>query len=508
MYKHQTTPEAGRFLMRGAEALSRVEAAGVRVDTEYLESASSGLEKQIAEVESRMRDDKEVFLPWRRRCGRKTNMGSRGQLSKVLFEDLGLAPKGVEQEDWTRYLKTRSKGGAMPKGEFLTTTKLYKSGKADLDHIDLEFVKDFVLVETLKKTQTTYLAGIRREMVRHADGHWYVHPTFPLNGVRSYRSSSKMPNWQNNPTRDPALGELVRRAYVPRPGNYFVEVDYSTLEVRISCAYHKDPTLMKYVEDDYDMHGDMACQLFLMDKSQVGKKTTRHVAKNGFVFPAFYGSVYFQCAPNMWEMIGPMKTEGEDPVSVRKHLKRQGVAKLGNCDPDWIKVNGTEEGTFVHHVKVIEQDFWSRRFRVYDQWKKDWYDQYKRDLGFPLLTGFACNGVFKRNDVTNYPVQGSAFHCLLWSLTKLVRLFDRYKMRTLILGEIHDSIQLDVPPDELQDVLTMCEQVMTDDLPRAWDWINTPLGVEAEVSPLGECWHMKAVWEEDGKGVWSPKPKK
>ena len=55
-------------------------------------------------------------------------------------------------------------------------------------------------------------------------------------------------------------------------------------------------------------------------------------------------------------------------------------------------------------------------------------------------------------------------------------------MRTKIIGQIHDSIILDVHPSELQDVLESAKRIMTEDIRRAWSWIITPLVVEAEMS--------------------------
>ena len=64
-------------------------------------------------------------------------------------------------------------------------------------------------------------------------------------------------------------------------------------------------------------------------------------------------------------------------------------------------------------------------------------------------------------------------------------------MRSLIIGQIHDSIVSDVHVNELDDFLEKCKTIMTQDVRRAWSWIIVPLGVEAEVSPVGGTWFDK-----------------
>jgi DNA polymerase I-like protein with 3'-5' exonuclease and polymerase domains len=70
-------------------------------------------------------------------------------------------------------------------------------------------------------------------------------------------------------------------------------------------------------------------------------------------------------------------------------------------------------------------------------------------------------------------------------------------MNTLIVGQIHDSIVADVPAEELSDFLGLVRYVMTERLPREWDWINVPLDVEAEVAPLNGSWADKKAVDEE-----------
>jgi DNA polymerase I-like protein with 3'-5' exonuclease and polymerase domains len=108
-----------------------------------------------------------------------------------------------------------------------------------------------------------------------------------------------------------------------------------------------------------------------------------------------------------------------------------------------------------------------------------------------LLTGFRCSGVMSRNDAINYPVQGAAFHCLLWSFIQIDRRMLHQNWDTKIIGQIHDAIVLDVHPDELEMVIEVVEQITCRDLPEAWKWINVPLEVDVDIYPVDKSWADK-----------------
>ena len=466
-----TTADAFNLLMEGSLALAQMESAGIRIDVNYLDRVIAETGERIKKLQDELRADP-LYAKWRRKFGDKTNLGSREQLGKMLFDVLEL-----------------------PYRANFTNTGRYRTDDDVLLGIDLPFVKTYTQLEDLKKLKSTFLEGIRREEV---DG--YLHPVFNLHLVETYRSSSDSINFQNLPIRDAEMGKTVRQCFIPRKGRVLVEIDYVGIEVRVSACYNKDPVLIEYIKDPTkDMHRDMAAQCYKLEPEQVSKQT-RYVAKNQYVFPQFYGSVYFQCAPALWEAIERYKLETADGLSLRKHLRRCGIKELGTCDPKFDPV----PGTFEHHVREVERDFWGNRFCIYAQWKRSWYDRYLRAGEFEMLTGFRCSGVYRRNEVLNFAVQGSAFHCLLWSLIRIQKELTKRQMKTKLVGQIHDSLITDVPIIEVQDYIRLAERIMTRELPKAWKWLCVPLEIEVEVSPSGETWFDKVQWLKQG-GVWQPK---
>jgi DNA polymerase I-like protein with 3'-5' exonuclease and polymerase domains len=97
-----------------------------------------------------------------------------------------------------------------------------------------------------------------------------------------------------------------------------------------------------------------------------------------------------------------------------------------------------------------------------------------------------------KNQIINYPIQGSAFHCLLWSLIQIVQKeLKKRKMKTIVVGQIHDSIIADVVEEELEEYLAMSNEVMTRRIIKDWPWIITPLEIEAEATPINGRWNER-----------------
>jgi DNA polymerase-1 len=94
-----------------------------------------------------------------------------------------------------------------------------------------------------------------------------------------------------------------------------------------------------------------------------------------------------------------------------------------------------------------------------------------------------------KNDALNYPIQGSAFHCLLLSMIYMNRYLRKNKMRTKIIGQIYDSIVFDMCPDEKEILKPVIRYVMTKKIKKKFDWIIVPLDIEIEVSEINGNWN-------------------
>ena len=156
-----------------------------------------------------------------------------------------------------------------------TATGRFKTDEEALTKVDLPFVTDYLRMQKLVKAKSTYLEGILNETCEGC-----LHPSFDLNTAISYRSSSSAPNFQNVPIRNKEIGQLVRSCFVARDGNRLVEVDFGGIEVRAAAFYHKDPTMIAYLNDPTkDMHRDCASSVYLLPPEEVSKDA-RYTAKN------------------------------------------------------------------------------------------------------------------------------------------------------------------------------------------------------------------------------------
>lgn len=455
------TPEAIQLFHEGIIALAQIEQAGILIDEDYLNRAIKKIDWMVRQLENKMRSHK-VAKDWKKKYGRKTNYTSNYQLEKMIFEEMGF-----ERQE----------------GRELTTTGQEKADRYSFEKVDLDYVDWYFECAQLIKARDTNLRGIKKEIM---DGK--VHPFFDLHTVGTFRSSSSRFNMQNQPVRMPMIGRMIRRCFIAPKGFVVGEIDYGGIEVCGSACYHKDPVMINYIKDPKtDMHRDIAMQIYKLKQKEVSKDA-RYCAKNKMVFPEFYGSYYIDCTKNLWEAIDSMelKTEGKG-ISLKKHLKKKGIRERGLCDPK----EKPEEGTFEWHVQQVEKDMWNNRFQVYSQWKKDWWEQYLNKGYFKFLTGFVCQGLYNRKQVCNYPIQGSSFHCLLWSLIQLQKWMIEKKLKSRIVFEIHDSLGIYFHLKEIDYVLEKAHKIMTVDIIKHWPWIIVPLTIEAEIAPEGGSWADK-----------------
>ena len=450
-----TRADAYQLVHNGILALARAERQGIRIDTEYCRKKRQHLARKIDFLEKKVKSTK-FYRRWRHIYGAKTNIHSNHQLARILYKEMKIEPPKV----------TESGQGSTDEGA--------------LEQIDVPELKTILQIRKLSKIKETYLGAF----VREANNGW-LHPFFNLHTVKTHRSSSDKPNFQNIPKRDKEALHICRRALFPRKGHMLLEADFAALEVMISACYHKDPTMLKYLKDkNADMHADMAKQIFMLDeldKRLPSHGLLRQAAKNGFVFPQFYGDYYANNAKGLAGWVGlPQKKwkkgmgiELADGSHIVDHMLRNGVKSFDK---------------FTDHMKAVEDDFWNNRFRVYNAWKKKWIEKYRKQGYLEMLTGFSCSGVMRKNEIVNYPIQGTAFHCLLFTFIRLDEVMRKEKWDSKLIGQIHDSIIMDVLPDELDHIEKTAHKIVREDLPAAWDWIIVPLEIELDKYEVDGPW--------------------
>ena len=357
----------------------------------------------------------------------------------------------------------------------LTKKGNHSVDKEALEKINSEFTLDIIKLRQLQKIVDTYIAQFEREMVNGV-----IRGSFDLNIPISYRSSSSNPNQQNIPIREKLAKEVCRGGLYASPGNKIVEADYGGIEVRVSACTHCDQNMIDYILDETtDMHRDTAADIFFLESTKVPKQL-RQSAKSNWVFPQFYGSWYQECGKNLWEECVDGNFELSSGVSLREHLKKN-------------KIKNQE--AFLKHCQKSEDIFWNERFKGYKQWKLDINKQYRKTGVITNPFGFEFKGYMKENDVTNYPIQSAAFHCLLWSLVRINRYLQYKGLKTKIIGQVHDSIVFDLYPPEQIEVLSVVNYIGTTLLRETFSWLIVPMIIEFEITETDQPWSTKTEIE-------------
>lgn len=462
MTMNPRTPEAIKLLHEGCIALAAASRAGIGVDMEYCQNKFDHLGRQVTYYRKKL-EKTSLIKEWRRAYPDTFNWESNEQLGDVVYNILGHEAKTLTE-----------------KGNPSTS-------QGSLEALGLPEIEDLVKMNRLLKARNTFLAGIMRETIQTPDGLWRLHPFFHLTRVTTFRSSSSDINFQNLPKRVKEIMKIVRRAFIPRPGYQLAEIDFSGAEIRGAYCYHKDPEMLQeLINPERDMHRDMAMECFKLTHEQMGHKgeagyaTRRHCGKNKFVFPSFYGDYHVSIAGALWDEIDLLHLTTADGTPMRDHLRSVGL--------------GTYK-KFEKHLKKVEDLFWNKRFPTYNKWRETWVKKYHKKGYVDTLTGFRCSGYMRRNQVINFPVQGVSFHMLLWSLIRLHQIMTRKRYRSRIIGQIHDSIVLELHPDETVEILQLAHHIMTVQLPKAWKWIKCPMEADADLAPIDGSWNTMKGFE-------------
>jgi DNA polymerase-1 len=441
--------EAYQLFHQGAQLFAKMHIRGFRVDEAYCSHMYKKLGKRIDNIRDGMDQYKEIRI-WKRVFKDKFNMDSDHQLRHILVQTL----KEIPINDDTKMTKANN----------------VSVDSEVLEDIGLPFIEDLLKIKKYAKVRDTFLASIMRETVNG-----YVHPFFGLVGPRTYRSSSSDPNWQNFPKRDEEMQNIVRRAIIPRPGHMLLGADYGSIEVRTGCWYHHDQVMIDYLSDPKkNMHRDTACDIYYLTPKQVSEQA-RYSAKNGFVFPEFYGSAYWRCAKALWRNIDKLQLK-VDEVPMRQHLRKNGIKTYEQ---------------FAEHVRKVENIFWYKRFKTYTSWKEQTLEDFDRKGYVDLLTGFRCSGAMERNQILNYPFQGTAFHCLLKALVMMEEDFKDRKFKSVICGQIHDEGIIDTKESELGDIIECIKENMLVKLKEEFPWITTNMEVEIKSTEVDGDWFTK-----------------
>lgn len=219
--------------------LARMEWRGIRLDSRTLAAMQRTLSSEIAELQQQIYG----------MVGYELNIGSPAQLAEALFVKLQLPTAGIK------------------KGKTGYSTSQKELDKLRPHHPIIGLVERY---RELTKLQNTYVEALPQL----TDDAGYIHTTFNQDVVATGRLSSTDPNLQNIPIRS-ELGRHVRDAFVPAPGNVFVNADYSQFELRLAAVLSGEEAMIRDFNTDIDIHANTAAQVYGVPLDVVTKEQRR-----------------------------------------------------------------------------------------------------------------------------------------------------------------------------------------------------------------------------------------
>ena len=298
----------------------------------------------------------------------------------------------------------------IPRGPEDTAAAGFKTDKETMSQIRLELegkAREFVDKYTRYSMIRTYLNTFVDSLEKYQDDRGFIHPNFNQCVTATGRLSSSRPNFQNMPRGStfPAREAIVSR----HEGGYILEGDYSQLEFRVAGFLSKDPVIYEEVESGFDVHSYTA---EIMGVSRQDAKA--------HTFKPLYGGV--------------LGTNREMAYYSAFRNKYQGVTT-------W-------------HDKLQEEAVTKKIITLPSG----------REYAFPYAKYTRYGTTVGATSIKNYPVQGFATADLLplalIRLHKCLKAMVKPKPQSRIINTVHDSIIMDVHPDEKNTMIELLKRSM------------------------------------------------
>lgn len=393
--------------------LAGMEHTGILLDTAFLADFSKKLTTRLIALEQQIHS----------LAGHPFNINSTQQLSRVLFEELGLKPP-----DRTR--KTAS-------GHYSTAAGVLE------ELIGQHAIIDPILKQReLSKIKSTYADSLP-EAVNPLTGR--VHTSFRQTGTVTGRLASANPNLQNIPIRSD-IGREIRRAFIAAPGYTLLAVDYSQVELRVVAHMANDKAMISAFRNDADIHAATASAISGVPIDEIDTNLRRQAKAVNF------GLIYGMSAFGLSRSTDLTLAEAEN--FVKRYFEQFPGVKQYLED---VRIN-------VRRLGYVETLLGRRRY-------------------FPQLlpTSTAISEAYRNRalrEAINAPVQGTAADILKLAMLKLPTVLQQSKLGARILLQVHDELVLECPQETLHEVAGLVQQVMQDAYP-----LVVPLKTDVKSGP-------------------------
>lgn len=332
-------------------------------------------------------------------AGTEFNIGSPSQVGEVLFDRLKLDAKTK---------KTKS-------GQYSTTEEILQK------LVPLHPVVGKILKHrSLRKLLSTYLTALP-QAINPATGR--VHTTYNQTVTATGRISSSNPNLQNIPVRDDE-GREIRRAFIASEGRQFLSADYSQIELRLVADFAGEQTMTEAFREGKDIHAITASRIYGVPLEEVTVDQRRHAKTANF------GILYGISAFGLASRLGISRAAAKELID--------GYFNTFPAIRDYMD-RAVEDA---RRDGVVRTAFGRRRF-LPDINSKN-----------PVVRGYA-----ERNAI-NAPIQGTAADIIKKAMVDIARELRDGGFKTRMIMQVHDELNFDVVPEELDAVRGIVERCM------------------------------------------------
>lgn len=353
-------------------------------------------------------------------AGYDFNVGSPKQVGEILFDRMKIDEKAK---------KTKS-------GQYSTGEEVLQ--KLQSKHPIIEKILEF---RGLRKLLNTYVETLP-ELINKRTGK--IHTSFNQAVAATGRLSSNNPNLQNIPIRDQA-GREIRKTFVSSDAEHvFFSADYSQVELRLMAHMSQDKNMLEAFNKGEDIHATTAAKIYGVELNEV-TSDMRRKAKT-----ANFGIIYGISAFGLAERLNIPRSEGKALID-GYFTSFPGVKTfMEQCT-----ANARETG-------FVETLFGRKR--------------YLADIN---SRNGIVRGVAERNAI-NAPIQGSAADIIKMAMIKIQQEFEKRKLQSKMVLQVHDELNFDVLKSELEEVTALVKKAMENAIQ-----LDLPLTVEHGV---GQNW--------------------
>ncbi len=324
-------------------------------------------------------------------AGVQFNTASPAQVGEVLFDRLKLDEKAK---------KTKS-------GKYSTTEEVLQ--KLQNRH---PLVGKILELRGIRKLLSTYVNALP-QLINPRTGR--IHTTFNQTVTATGRLSSANPNLQNIPVRTDE-GREIRKAFIPSDGNVFFSADYSQIELRLVADLSGDTTMLDAFSHGHDIHAITAAKIYHETLDSV-TPDQRRKAKT-----ANFGILYGISAFGLSERLSIPRSEAKMLIDgyfttfpqVRQYIDRSIAA-------------AKEKG----YVTTL----YGRRRMLPD-----------------INSRNAVVRSFSERNAINAPIQGTAADIIKIAMIAIDRRFAAEGIKSKMILQVHDELNFDVLPNELDQV--------------------------------------------------------